>query len=94
MLQDPPGTIILGKRSDVHYVPMSDGNGSENSSGNGWRPILRILSLPVGMLIIVLFTEPILNIATQVALELNVRWIVGFGIVAFAIFFVVDLLFP
>ena len=73
---------------------MKDQDNHSSTSENALTPWLRILSLPVGMALIILFADPIVNLATKLAIEFQLRWIVAFGIIAFVIFFAVESIIP
>lgn len=55
---------------------------------------LRIFSLPIGMVLIILFADTLVDLATWLMVELSVGFLVAFGIISFVIFFTIESLIP
>lgn len=53
---------------------------------------LSILSLPIGIAILVIFQDTFFDLARAIMVEFNVSLLVGFGIIAFVLVFVIDAL--
>lgn len=68
---------------------VEDDGGGEGDGLRGW---LGMLSLPLGMVVVILFWETLLDIAVRVMAEFGVGFWVALGIVLFVLFAGIDLL--